>query len=76
MTKRLNLLMAALLVGVTWTTFAGANSETAKHSDSTTYKYIESNQFGDPAEVLEVKTAESAALQKGQLLMPIFPFFS
>ncbi len=78
MTKRLNLLMAALLVGVTWTTFAGANSETAKHSDSTTYKYIESNQFGDPAEVLEVKTAESPALQKGQvrvkvLAAPIHP---
>ena len=78
MTKRTTLLVAALLSGFTSIVFAGANSETAEHSDSATYKYIESKQFGDPAEVLEVKSADSPALQKGQvrikvLAAPIHP---
>ncbi|MFT5691885.1 MAG: trans-2-enoyl-CoA reductase [Oceanicoccus sp.] len=68
----------ALLVGSTPFALAGAHHESTQHEAGSTFKYVELNQIGDPAKVLEVKEGVSRPLKKGEarikvLAAPIHP---
>ena len=74
----------ALLVGSLSTPLLAAHHESAEHHKSaklaahSTFKYVELNKIGDPAEVLEVKEGVSRLLDKGEariavLAAPIHP---
>lgn len=68
----------ALLVGSTPFGLAGAHHESTQHEAGSTFKYVELNQIGDPAKVLEVKEGVSRPLKKGEvrvkvLAAPIHP---
>lgn len=77
--KKLTLLTAlAVLVGVISTPIFAAHHESAEHAVPSTFKYVELNKIGDPAQVLEVKEAVSRPLQTGEvrvavLAAPIHP---
>ena len=68
----------ALLVGSISTPLSAAHHESTEHRHKSTFKYVELNRIGDPAEVLEVKEGVSRALIAGEvrvavLAAPIHP---
>jgi trans-2-enoyl-CoA reductase len=67
-----------LLVGSISTPLSAAHHESNEHNQQSTFKYVELNRIGDPAEVLEVKEGSSRLLEKGEvrvevLAAPIHP---
>ena len=77
--KKLSLVsILALLVGFVSFTLSAAHHESSEDSAQSTFKYVELNQVGDPAEVLEVKQGVSRELAAGEvrvavLAAPIHP---
>lgn len=68
----------ALLVGSISTPLSAAHHESTELRHKSTFKYVELNRIGEPAEVLEVKEGVSRALVKGEvrvevLAAPIHP---
>lgn len=51
--------------------FAFAGNSEVKNSQQSTLKYIEFTQLGNPAEVLQVKTATKQALQAGEVRVSV-----
>lgn len=77
--KKISLVsVLAVLVGSISTPLIAAHHESTEHSTQSTFKYVELNRIGDPAEVLEVKEGVSRLLEKGEarvevLAAPIHP---
>jgi trans-2-enoyl-CoA reductase len=68
----------ALVLGAAPFALAGNSSGAASHESSPALKYVELNQIGNPADVLEVKVDSARALQSGEvrvkvLATPIHP---
>lgn len=77
--KKLSLvsILALLAVSISTPLFA-AHHESTEHSHQSTFKYVELNKIGNPADVLEVKEGISRLLKKGEvrvavLAAPIHP---
>ncbi|MFT7525705.1 MAG: trans-2-enoyl-CoA reductase [Arenicella sp.] len=78
MTKMTLAAIIALLIGLQPYPSIAAHHESAEQHTKSTYKYVELNRIGDPAEVLEVKEVVSRPLEQGEvrievLAAPIHP---
>jgi hypothetical protein len=62
----------ALPVGSTCFALAGAHQESTPHlAAGSTFKYVELNEIGDAAKVLEVKEGVSDAVNKGEVRISV-----
>lgn len=78
MTKTTLGTILALFIGYQSLPSMAADHESIEHHAKSTFKYVELNRIGDPAEVLEVKEGVSRPLEQGEvrievLAAPIHP---